>query len=154
MKKHSAHGRNAVALRAGIMFFCSALSAAYAAKPGTASVFDLDITRFSATPAVDLSSRDGADILIELSVRNKSRVEATGRALLVGRTIPGDSLVFNRWLGEVSDHPGGGATLHSYTIHPSEIDMRPSFGGIRWTVYVEDQDPDFDTATDITVVSR
>jgi len=32
--------------------------------------------------------------------------------------------------------------------------MRPSFGGIRWTVYVEDQDPDFDTATDITVVSR
>lgn len=153
MKKHSTRGHHAMALYAGMMSLCLAFSTAYAAKPGNADVFDLDISKFRTTDRVNLSSRDGADVIVELTVRNRSRVNGTGRALLVGRTIPGNSLVFNRWLGDVTDPPGGRGTLYTYTIDANtEIDQGPSYGAVRWTVYVEDQDADFDTATDITVI--
>lgn len=151
MKKHALVRHLAPALRLGIFSLSLALSAAYAAKPGLADGVDLDITKFRATSKVDLSSRKGADIRIDLSVRNRSDVDSTAVATLVGRTIPGNSLVFNRRL-EVSDPPGGGATSYSNTISPTEIDMGPSFGGIRWTVFIADDDLDNDTATDITVV--
>ena len=154
MKKHSTRGHNAMALYAGMMSLCLAFSTAHAAKPGNADVFDLDITKFRTTERVNLSSGDRADVIIELTVRNRSRVDGTGRALLVGRTIPGNSLVFNRWIfTALTDPPGGKGTTYSYTIDAkTEIDQGPSYGAVRWTVYVEDGDEDFDTAKDITVI--
>ncbi len=151
MKRHNPSGAGTAGLRFGIFSLTLALSTAYAAKPGTANGFDLDIQQFRATTKVQLSSRNGADIRIDLSVRNRSDVDSTAVATLVGRTIPGNSRVIARQF-DVYDPPGGGATANSYTIDPADIDMGPSFGGIRWTVYLEDDDPDFDTATDITVI--
>ena len=151
MKRPTHSGSRAAGLRFGIFSLTLALSTAYAAKPGTANGFDLDIQQFRTTTKVELSSRKGADIRIDLSVRNRSDLDGTAVATLVGRSIPGNSPLIARQF-DVYDPPGGGATAFSYTIDAADIDMGPSFGAIRWTVSIADVDRDVDTATDITVV--
>ena len=108
MKKHSTRSHKAAVLPTGILSLSLALSTAYAAKPETASTLDLDIAQFRTTTKVELSDRKGADIRIDLSVRNRSDVDDTAVATLVGRTIPGNSRVIARQF-DVYDPPGGGA---------------------------------------------
>jgi hypothetical protein len=149
MKRRTDTGSRAAGLRFGIFSLTLALSTAYAAKPGAANGVDLDIQQFRATTKVDLSSRKGADIRIDLSVRNNGTVDEPRTATLVGRTIPGDNLVFQDQL-QVYDPPAGGPT--AFVISPTDMGFIPQAGGIRWEIVIPDADPDDDTATDITVV--
>jgi hypothetical protein len=144
MKKLSTAEYLTPALWLAIFSLSLALSVAYAADG-----VDLDISQFRATSKVDLSSRKGAAIQIDLSVKNNGSVAEPRTATLVGRRIPGNSLVFNRRV-EVFDEPGGGPSR--FTVVPTDFGLIPQAGGIRWEVVIADDDPDNDYATDITTV--
>jgi len=150
MKKHLGRGRKATALSAGILSLSFVLSPAYAVKPGTGTGVDLDIAQFRATSKVDLSSSQGAEIRLDLAVRNNGSVNATRKAILTGRSVPGNGLVFQHEL-DVFDDAGGKPT--AFTVIPTALGLVPAAGGIRWQVFIDDDDPDDDVAAAITIVN-
>jgi hypothetical protein len=149
MKQRSLRGRHLPALHAAAIALSLAVSGAYAAKPEPAAGVDLDIVQFRATPKVDLTSRHGSEIRIDLSVRNNGSLDQTRSAILTGRATPGNNLVFQRRI-PVADEPGGGPT--AYTIVPTDMGLVPPPGRIIWTLFITDDDPDDDTDTATTIV--
>jgi hypothetical protein len=153
MKKTPPSNQRVAALRVGMLSLSLVLSTAFAAKPSTASGVDLDISQFRATTKVDLSSSKGADIRIDLSVSNNGSLNEPRKAILTGRTVPGRGLVFQHEL-QVFDDPGGRPTNFTVTVIPTELGLASPPAGIRWQVFIADDDPDDDVAEDITVIRR
>jgi hypothetical protein len=148
MKRHTVRSRRTVTRCGAALVLAASISHGHAAPP--VGGVDLDITKFRATSKVDLSSRNPQPIDINLTVKNRGTLDEPRTAVLVGRSIPGNSRLFGHRY-EVYDDPRGGPT--TFTILPEDQGFVPQPGGIRWTVFIDDDNPDNDTATDITVIN-
>lgn len=104
---------------------------------------DLDVQSFKVINKVNLS--DGKPIEIELIVQNLSSASGTARQA----TVVGVQNIFEvyRETMMVFDFVGGSGTEWSFPVY------RPTnLGNIRWTVRVDDDDLDVDSATALTII--
>ena len=104
---------------------------------------DLDVQSFKVTNKVNLS--DGKPIEIELIVQNLSSASGSARQA----TVVGVQNIFEvyRETMMVFDFVGGSGTEWSFPVY------RPTnLGNMRWTVRVDDDDLDVDSATALTII--
>jgi hypothetical protein len=112
------------------------------AGTGAESV-DLDVQSFKVINKVNLS--DVKPIEIELIVKNLSSANGSAKqAIVVG--VQNIFEVYRETM-MVFDLVGGSGTKWSFpTYRPTEL------GNIQWTVRVNDDDPDVDSATALTII--
>jgi parallel beta-helix repeat protein len=103
---------------------------------------DLDITRFTATKRVSLSSNK--TVKISLAVKNMGALDGECLATVIGMQGVNEIILDPI---NVSDAIGKGPTSYDLTYTPI------NGGEIEWTVTVEDDDPDLDEATAGTTVN-
>jgi VCBS repeat-containing protein len=105
---------------------------------------DLDVQSFNVTNKVKLSNIK--PIKIELIVQNLSSVDGSARQA----TVVGVQNIFEVYSETmmVFDLVGGSGTKWSFPVY------RPTnLGNIQWTVRVDDDDPDVDSATALTIIN-
>jgi hypothetical protein len=105
---------------------------------------DLDVQSFVVLDRVNLSNVE--PIKIELIVKNLSSTNGSARRA----TLVGVQNIFEiyREAMMVFDRVGGNGTKWSFPAH------RPTnLGNIQWTVTVDDDDPDVDLATALTIIN-
>jgi hypothetical protein len=105
-------------------------------------MLDLDITRFTATKRVSLSSNK--TVKISLAVKNMGALDGECLATVIGMQGVNEIILDPI---NVSDAIGKGPTSYDLTYTPI------NGGEIEWTVTVEDDDPDLDEATAGTTVN-
>jgi hypothetical protein len=112
---------------------------------GAPVVIDLDIARFRVKRRVRLSGRRDPTVSIKLVVRNGGTDDGQSRpAIVVG--VQNGSEVYNETLA-VSDPIGDGRSTFEFPSYRPEV-----AGNILWTVVINDDDPDGDSATRTTRV--
>jgi len=110
--------------------------------PPTGAV-DLEVVRLRATKEVELGK--GKPIRLQLTVRNASKVAGTAPATLVG--IQNNLEIYRRTI----DVPAP-ARKTSTVAFPTYVPT--AAGKIRWTVTIQDANPDHNTAKATTDVER
>lgn len=110
-------------------------------KPDKRAV-DLDIVSFTATEAAE-STAERRVYVLELGIVNSGKVDQPRDAIIVARTVLGNSRVFGERFPVEAPVNSSQPTVYQFTL---EV-LNPSGGGLDWTAYLEDDDPDYDSAT-------
>jgi hypothetical protein len=125
-----------------IRLTAAVLSIAALAVVAQTTLVDLDIAGFRAAKRSSL--KKAKPIRIKLVIQNMGVLDEPRSATVVG--VQNSSEFYNQTL-QVSDAPGKGPTTFAF---PSYVAV--ATGDIIWTVTLDDDDPDDDTALAVTKV--